>query len=275
MEPIKFATWNINQAGAAERFVETKFDNRWPKIFQQIKDCDADIICLQELRNLDTSEIKVIDILHMIGELGYDYRHTYYGETSTSFALATFYRRDKFFVDNTEIKILPLSDEDNEKKVMLGKIVTTCVVMNIRFINIITREEFSVLNTHFGMKEEEKNKSVDFLLKYIKTITPTFISAGDFNFFDDRDGLEQRKKMLEHTSDLAYPLENASGTFMGFEYDEFKKPFENMSRLDHIFTSMPIFLCKKAIAFGDMNLVKERKYPSDHVMVVIDFLIIQ
>ena len=59
---------------------------------------------------------------------------------------------------------------------------------------------------------------------------------------------------------------------MGFEHDEFKQPFDKMSRLDHIFCCSRI-ISDNASAFGDMDLVKKRQYPSDHLMIVCNIVI--
>jgi exonuclease III len=61
--PFTFATWNIDQARREEAFPETRFDVRWPSIKAQIAAADADVLCLQELRNLETSEISVPRLL--------------------------------------------------------------------------------------------------------------------------------------------------------------------------------------------------------------------
>jgi len=66
-------------------------------------------------------------------------------------------------------------------------------------------------------------------------------------------------------------LLNASGTFMGFERDEFKKPFNAMSRLDHIFSRGVRQEGDGANVFGDLEKVKNRTYPSDHLMITVSF----
>ena len=267
---IRLVTWNIDQANIEEKYEKTKFDNRWPLILSYIKECNADIICLQELRNLDTSSVKVNDILYNISLLGYDYKHAYYGPDKTSFAQAIFYRREKFFITDIEIHFLPLEDETKPTKTKN----ILCVTFN--HINTDIHREFVVCSTHFDFEESVKEKSSYFLRDLIKSDIPgdiPFLCAGDYNFFDDRDGIKHRDILLGKPydiHDMIYPLSNASGTFMGYEHNQFKQPFDKMSRLDHVFSQL-VFRYKDAFVFGDIELIKKREYPSDHLMIVLDF----
>jgi len=252
-----FSTWNIDQARREESHEETKFDKRWPGIKEQIATHLPDILCLQELRNLETSSIKVHDLLHEISSLGYEADHAYYGPEEFSFALATFYKRDKFFLIGKSIEFLPL----NKKKPNESRIV---LVLKLKALD--SKKEFFICNTHFDLDEDVKHESVIFLIDYLLKVPIPFICAGDYNFFDDKDLGAKRKAMLEHFNDLAYPLSNASGTFIGFEHDPEHKPFNAMSRLDHGF-SLGMKLIGQAKAIGDMKMVETRTYPSDHLMI--------
>jgi endonuclease/exonuclease/phosphatase family metal-dependent hydrolase len=265
---IRFATFNVAQAKIDENVFETMFDNRWPLIKEMIKDSNVDILCLQELRNLETSSFKVCDVIYEIDKMGYDHSYTYYGSDKLSFALATFYRRDKFLLEQQMVQDFPLADE---YKPHLRKIV-----MFTSMKCLATNKTFVVGNTHFGMTEHEKNESTKKLKDIFDSMTRNelpYICAGDFNFFDDMEGQQQRSLLLETSKDIAYPLSNASGTFMGFKQDQFKKSFDEMGRLDHIFINDRIMSINQAYAFGDMKLVQKREYPSDHLMIVANFCV--
>lgn len=93
LEQYTLATWNIDQARREEDHAETRFDKRWPAIKQYISDARPHLFTLQELRNLTTSEITVSRLLYEVSQLGYDYKHAYYGKDEISFALAIFYDR--------------------------------------------------------------------------------------------------------------------------------------------------------------------------------------
>jgi endonuclease/exonuclease/phosphatase family metal-dependent hydrolase len=226
--------------------------------------------------------VRVSDVLFQIAQMGYDYKHAYYGPDSTSFALAIFYKRDKFFVTGLNLHLLPLADKN---KPNLSRIV---LMVKLRLL-ADPLNEFYVGSTHFAIGEEEKEAAAIFLKNELDKITEMgvpFLCAGDFNFFDDRDGAKHRKIMLEGSicmrikdretypeytqlSDLVFPLSNVSGTFIGFKHDQFNQPFEKMSRLDHIFANKLVKISKQAYAYGDMELVKKREYPSDHLMIVV------
>jgi len=262
---IKFATWNIDQARREEGYENTKFDTRWDKIYEYITKLDADILCLQELRNLETSKIKVNDLLYYISKLGYDYKHVYYGPDDISFALAIFYKRDKFFVSNVFSHLLPIPNniKENMSKVIL-RLNLTCIK---------SKKSFVVCNTHLGLDEVEKSLAVSYLSnRFLKNIG-SFLCAGDYNFFDDRRGIEQRNDMLSNSIDLAFPLENIIGTFMGYNHDEFKQPFEKMSRLDHVFSNGIKRIGDFASVYGDIEMIKNRTYPSDHLLIYFSFVI--
>lgn len=265
LNEFKFATFNIDQARREEGYEETKFDVRWPLLKKMIQDANADILCLQELRNLETSSIKVSDLLYQVSQLGYDYKHAYYGPEHISFAQAIFYKRDMFFVTGMDVQLLPLADD--EKKPNESRIV-----LSLRLRVISTGKEFIVCTTHFGLEEHEKDASCRVLKNQLDSFTQKdlpYLCAGDYNFFDDRDGGKHRAIMLESSKDLAYPLSNASGTFMGFKHDAFNQPYERMSRLDHIFVNDKVVAMEEAYVFGDLELVKKREYPSDHLMIVL------
>jgi endonuclease/exonuclease/phosphatase family metal-dependent hydrolase len=264
-EKFRCATWNIDQAKREENYEETRFDNRWPKILEYIKEVKPDVFALQELRNLETSKIDLPQILFQIAQLGYDYKHIYYNETKSSFAQAIFYDRDKFFIRNIGSTILPsISSTDSRQLLML------------QLVSLKSKRVFWFATTHLSMIEEEKAVCV----KYIKEIFSKmmnsevpFLCTGDFNFFDDLDGKAHRAVLESVFPDVAYPLKNASGTFMGYAHDPNAKPFNAMSRLDHIFCggSGQALKCEPAFVHGDLKLVEDRKYPSDHLMIVLDF----
>jgi endonuclease/exonuclease/phosphatase family metal-dependent hydrolase len=258
-----FATWNIAHAKADEAFEQTRFDVRWPLILTHISDCDADILCLQELRNLETSAVSVADILHSVAQLGYDYKHAYYGPDSTAFALVIFFKRDKFFPVGLELHTLPLADPQKPN--------SSRILLTVGLRSNASGGEISFSTTHFGLEEDEKRRSAEFLASHLFRHLRRVVCAGDFNFFDDRDGQQHRQMLLDVSLDMAHPLENASGTFMGFEHDAFKQPFEKMSRLDHIFASHVTQVGQATAYCGDMETVRSRTYPSDHLMIVARF----
>ena len=264
-ETYRFATWNIDQARQEEAFEATRFDVRWPCIKAQIKAYDPDLLCLQELRNLETSAITVPRLLYEMAELGYDYKHAYYGPDQIAFCQAIFFKRDKFFPTAMDLLLLPLADE--------GKPNMSYMVLSLRLRSLSSGKHLTVCTTHFGVEEEGKYPSACALAEYFDLhpiMQGASLCAGDFNFFDDRGGGTQRAVLLAGLDDLAHPLANASGSFMGYPRDHFRQPYEKMSRLDHIFARGGVKRVGEASAFGDMEQVRARTYPSDHLMIVIE-----
>lgn len=258
-----FATWNIDQARREESHENTRFDVRWPFILANIASAKPDILCLQELRNLETSAITVPRLLFEVSQLGYDYTHAYYGPDGIAFAQAIFFRREKFFPVSMRLHLLPLADET--------KPTLSRILLGLQLRCAVSEKLLTVYSTHFGLEEAEKMASAEWMCGYLDCYPEAYLCAGDYNFFDDRDGALHRQRMLTNgREDLAYPLANASGTFMGFEHDEFKQPYEKMSRLDHVFAKGVQYV-SNAIAWGDMESVRRREYPSDHLMIVLDF----
>ncbi len=265
-EKFRCFTWNINQAKREENYEETRFDNRWPKILEYIKEVKPDVFTLQELRNLETSKIDLPQILFQIAQLGYDHKHAYYNETKFSFALAIFYDREKFFIRNHGSTILPsssIADKNDSRQLLM-----------VELASVKSKRCFWFATTHLSMIENEKKLAVECLVGLLSQITETkgsFLCAGDFNFFDDLDGKKHRAVLENIFPDVAYPLKNASGTFMGYAHDAQAKPFDAMSRLDHIFYGGNTLKFEPATVHGDLKLVENRKYPSDHLMIVLDF----
>ena len=139
--------------------------------------------------------------------------------------------------------------------------------------------------THFGLEESHKWRAVHITKHLITQQRYPCLVYGDYNFFDDRDGKDQRTSMLEECADLAYPLYHGNvqltGTFVGFPHDDFKQSWENMSRLDHIFTPLGKrgveILASPAISPNLQNYQLDNSsydthtYPSDHLALELTF----
>ena len=104
---------------------------------------------------------------------------------------------------------------------------------------------------------------------------------GDYNFFDDREGGEQRRWMLDMCKDFASPLvsdagSQLAGTFVGFANDEFKQSLEKPSRLDHIFSANiaatgPCVSPYLSEYRFDNSTYAGYNYPSDHLALLLEF----
>ena len=133
--------------------------------------------------------------------------------------------------------------------------------------------------THFPLEEDLKLEATHITRQLISSQKLPCFVYGDYNFFDDKDGTSHRNIMYSACTDIAAHLitedkQQLSGTFIGFCHDDFKRSFENMSRLDHVFTpwrngisqtgmAVSPFLSEYNLDNSDYNF----NYPSDHLAI--------
>jgi len=162
-------------------------------------------------------------------------------------------------------------------------------VLGVKFYPVI--EEKINLNakpvwiyvTHFGLGEKEKNECVKLIPKLIHRDVGDdhYAIVGDFNFFDDKDGPQQRKTLTEaglkdvgiETYFSFDPTQRCYGTYLGFEIDLFKSTYESLAglndkapgRLDHIWVS-PLTEVSNVMCWVEKKeQLMERTTPSDHL----------
>lgn len=253
------------------------FQNRVPGIVDTILSSNANIVNIQELRNLESSPIKADDLVYQVVKKG-NYSVVgpyYYTKEQSSFALCTFYKRDLFYVENTGIIKL-----DNK------------ICLWILFQCLKDGKKFIIANTHLPLQEDQKWSSINTIFPEMQLIVDRYkcdaLITGDFNFFDDLDGVKQREKVINEYQclDAFHPLHLSkdsniilSGTFRGYpETDKFAKTFETMSRLDHGFLlettngGTTIFPLKHAYSVNvTEETIRNAHLPSDHLPCVREF----
>jgi len=254
---LKFATFNVAQA-EEKKIMINQWDNRFQKVVDLINNCGADIIALQGLRNLETSKVGVKEFLN---KLKLDHAYQYYCEYNVAFCAAILYNRSKYYpVDFHQFHYHGTPQNDR-------------ICFGAKFKCVSSEKYVWVFTTHLDLEEKKKWQSVDRLIKEFdeKHRDPEpIVIGGNFNFFDDLEGIQQREKMLEWFEDFAYPLEGLSGTFLGFDHDPEKKEIDAMFRIDHIF-------CKNVKKVGQAkpvgvtkDLLENRTYPSRHIMITVE-----
>ncbi len=238
------------------KYYDTRWNNRCLEVVKMINESNADIICLQELQNLETSKYDLKTFLAML--LPYDNSYTYYCEYKDAFALAILYKRSK--VTSIAFDIFHYETDMSN----------TLVCYGIKFKYVGNDKTFWIYNTHWSTKSQRRDSAVTTLTNKFKDFKEPLLILGDFNMFKKEDGDKQRDLILKWSEDLAYPLTNASGTFYGYIHDDYNYPINNMARLDHIFSK---FFTKvgNAIAVGvSQELLQKRAYPSDHLMIMVE-----
>lgn len=89
---VKLQTWNICQATAEERYSQTQWSVRAPRVLARIRAMAADVVHLQELAPANHPE-------RWLSELGVEYRFVmaYRNPDRTLFAHATVYNHERLF----------------------------------------------------------------------------------------------------------------------------------------------------------------------------------
>ncbi len=272
MNPIKFFAWNIDQARREEKHQETKWNTRSRRVKNLINKVDADIFALIEIRDLETSLENAQQFLSTF--INYDKVSRRYCHHDLAFTMALMINKTRFFVGDTRIHNFHNTPQNDK------------MVMFVDLQDKISQKWITIGVTHFALEENLKWDSVYQLETLIKKQKYPTVVYGDYNFFDDREGTEQRLHMLNNFVDIAYPLymnkdksdEILSGTFIGFPHDEFKQSFKKMSRLDHIFTSKHIYHSKAYSPYlseykCDNTNYNTYNYPSDHLALLVQFTI--
>lgn len=257
---VTVATWNICNDKRCEKNKHTQWDNRCNKIIAMINNDKYDVVCLQELRNHDTSIMRIKGFLNSLTK--YDYSYTPYCEFNTSFYVAILYNSAKFIpvaYDQFHYNNCPENDK-------------ICYGVKLKFKN--SNNYFWVYTTHLSMDSNDKTRSMNIIADKLGKSTEPVIIAGDYNLFNDDNGDMLRHMATQYFEDMAYPLNGLQGTFIGFDDDEHKaKSLLDMSRLDYIF-------CRNIKKVNDAEAVdftaetlNKRDYPSDHLMITVTLVI--
>lgn len=290
MTSVRVCSYNIDAARREQTspHQELHFENRAPRLLQNMREANADILCLQELRNLDNCTIDVVGMMH------YVQRTTgmasvgpfYYAQDATSFALVTLYARAKFVVENTGIIQLAASNAAPEHAKICLWTLFRCVTTGRRFI---------VANTHFDVAPESaKTQAIQVCFPQLVDLASkhqcSVLCVGDYNLFDDLEGKEHRKSIEAYGfADVFHPLyldasDSApvlSGTFKGYsKTDKQAKKFDAMSRLDHGYLFTPANALVRLTPVGKAHSVgasvadiKAESLGSDHLPCIRSLLL--
>lgn len=294
---IKIMSYNVDKAVREEQFPNTKWSVRAPRIIRLINEVNADIVCLQELRHLQGASPSDIEFLAQLAK--YKFVTAYRDPGKGAFGLATLYDPEKFYpmisfprwFSDTPEKISNTWAAKKETAYGTNVLCTQFRLVSQERI-VENSSPFWVFNVHFALDEETKTKSAHKLIEIIKEATKgqPFIVCGDFNFFWNLQGNNQRNILTSFMKDLGINAETLAGkrtdvTFVGYEHDNFKtdlcKAFEinlqpNYSRLDHIFGSKTVEkigvskVYTKTMLETEPQEFKTRDYPSDHLPLIVE-----
>lgn len=302
---FKLMTYNIDQAVREEEHAKTKWEVRKNRIKALIQEVNADIVCLQELRQLYEDSDPPEVFLGELSRLGYESFLVRRNPSRMAFGNAILWKSSRFIATHRDT--MWLSDTPWEVSVTeswspntWGATVSGVFLQSVHERRVIDNVPgFWVWNTHFLLEEKFKFRACEFLVSYFggdrRTRNSPWILCGDFNFFmplpnssEKVFGDEQRKVLtdggFQDLSKNAQTLggKTIDGTFFGYDHDPFKSNLSEMhSRLDHVFGSTYISVhsaiqytrsMSDDITFEDdvANELTHRNYPSDHLPQVLE-----
>jgi endonuclease/exonuclease/phosphatase family metal-dependent hydrolase len=133
-----------------------------------------------------------------------------------------------------------------------------------------TKEKFWVFNTHFDhLGDTARINSVDLIISKINKLNieclPVFL-MGDLNLEPNSEPIKKLSKEMIDTRYFSTALVfGPQGTFNGFKHNE-----SVVRRIDYIFTGKK---GAEILKYGVLSDSKDKKYPSDHLPVVIEAIL--
>nr|WP_166155475.1 endonuclease/exonuclease/phosphatase family protein [Neochlamydia sp. AcF84]NGY94934.1 hypothetical protein [Neochlamydia sp. AcF84] len=270
---IKIMSYNVCNSNNVARDSALCWEGRKVRIFKLILDESPDIICFQEIRNVDKVCV-MADLWNNLGNKDYDIISFRNNPTHASFINVIAYKMSVLSLDKVfrwwPSKETPyqLSDDWGDgwgRVTLMAKFyplayqqVNTAKVMWPDF----NKEPLYVVNLHNGVDFEKRcqaNKNtVERIEQAVKgkkkeeEVKGHVFVCGDYNNFPDDKGEEKRDELEDFIKaeyeEVSSPLylknteitteENkASGTFIGFSTDSYtpKNPDTFGAQLDHIF----------------------------------------
>lgn len=231
---------------------------RLPRIINLIKDENPDIICLQEVRDIEKNFSTFGYLSYHLGILGYDLTHFRDNPSLFSFINLIAYKRTTFFLhntyrwwaSNTPEKCSETADNPWPKVIIMATLyplLTKCIENKQVPLPDHKKLPIYVVNLHNSTKHKERMFSNNLLIKkinkYISNRDGLVIIAGDFNSFFTNGYGEKELAILEKNNykDALNNLKtkngvSVSGTFIGYSLDPYKCSTEKFGDpLDHVF----------------------------------------
>jgi endonuclease/exonuclease/phosphatase family metal-dependent hydrolase len=288
---FRVATYNLMRDDYHERNRGLQWRNREDRIIKLIKDIDADIIALQECRDIPNYPIK--PFLDRLVNMGYSYSEHYNKFTTDKKAkllrVVTLWKPSKFTLQQSTTFWLPeYACSVNKPYDNNSQPIARPLGLDILYYNVNSKP-ISIWNTHFPHSDDAKLCCVNVLPRMINKVvgnwTPVVL-LGDFNMFGKHS--EHHKSLLlnwkpsfsffdagkEAITVLETREEN--GTFVGTSCDPHKPALHEIGeRLDFVLTRH-VMKQGKAYIWNKTMLVPEPPYlqdrdmfPSDHLPVVV------
>jgi endonuclease/exonuclease/phosphatase family metal-dependent hydrolase len=285
---LRIGTFNLANSLLDEKSETTNFFVREGVVLDAIKKMNCDVLGLNELRpyrNRMTGE--TCQPSNFLGKLeGYAHIYDYMSADPLAFAIGLAYRRSSVYPVKTvkywlsETPEIPSDSWGNGFcRILLGAKFYPVVNGKIN----LSAKPIWIYVTHLGLGEKEKNECVKLIPKLINKDVGTdhYAVLGDFNFFDDKDGQQQRRTLsdagMKDVGAQTYfsfdTTKRCYGTFLGFDGDAFKSTYESLSglsdkvpsRLDHIWVSPFTEVSDVTCWVEKEEQLINRTTPSDHL----------
>ncbi|MEX0848767.1 MAG: endonuclease/exonuclease/phosphatase family protein [Candidatus Dependentiae bacterium] len=264
---LKVLSYNI--CTEARTFgTELDIEHRLSAILKIIKESNPNIICLQEVRS------KVAEtVAALLSANGYRTHYSSNNGGEMSLGLMTAYKPDLFLCESHKTQWF--SETPNEcsgnEWYPWGRIYTIAKLRACLKGGMpdTSKDSLWIINTHLGLKEEEKEYSAKQLLAAMAVLNRAVL-VGDMNFFDDKQGLEQRKMYTD--AGLLDLLAKKVGTFSGYSYDGFiPKTKATLSKLDGAFTKGIKQVEATVLLYDELedDLSNRDEMPSDHLPILL------
>jgi endonuclease/exonuclease/phosphatase family metal-dependent hydrolase len=291
-EVIRVFSYNVR----GESHIDQEQGNSWQlrkyKIQYLIRCYEPDLIALQEV-----SKSYMQDILSLFSE----YYCIAFDISNKDKDVAMLIHKDRFIVEDIDYFWLsenPWGKTIQQQAPWEGK--KTRIVIYAQLFDCQTKKKFIAVATHFdstGM--ESRINSAKVLAEQVKFITHNLpvVLVGDFNFIMDtpviaKKSQESYEYILNNTElkDIRDVSSNnhfgPDGTWIGWRYDKYAAPLGRIGeRLDHIFVDKFSALKEGVLNLkvnADLNELCDSfhndfnsiEYPSDHLPVIADLLLV-
>ncbi|MDR1454155.1 MAG: endo-1,4-beta-xylanase [Tannerella sp.] len=262
---LKVATYNIRYL-AGDDVTKNDGVNAWTNRREHLKALvlyhDFDIFGVQEAQSEHQK-----DLCELPGYGWYLGRGVDDGKHPRQQANSIFYKKDRLqLLESGDFWLSETPDQPS-----LGWDVVNCcnrICSWVRLKDLRTQKELYFFNVHFDhqgvVARQESGKLMVRKIREIAGDRPA-ICTGDLNSTPDKEQIQTLETLLNDSYKVSKaPPYGPEGTFNGFRFDA---PLQH--RIDYVFVSRQITVWKYAVLTDS----KDRRYPSDHLPVVVHLTI--
>lgn len=240
--------------------------HRLPAIMKTICTSNPDIVCLQEVRAKVAEKVAA-----ELCNCGYRTQYNSANGGPMSLGLITAYKPGRLLCESVPQWISETPNEcSGNSWYPFGRIYTISRFRECMQNGMTdpTKDPLYVINVHLGLSEEEKEYSAQKLLTVMRALKRVIL-VGDFNFFYDKRGAEQRRTYQD--AGLQDLLQERP-TFFGYSTERFLPATKaDMTRLDGAFVKGIENMDAEVLDYDKLNddLSNRDEMPSDHLPILL------